>query len=150
MIEKQFIQDIVTENVLIVRSKCPMDSIVYDKDFEFYKRCISCEFMAVMTNESMQYACAWKEYITPFIRTSQETDDDDSYAMPTTDYVKVIKCYHCGAEISEHSGMSMLSFGNVLRCDKCKTPHFYLKSTGKPNFNPIFAIPFNTEKHNGK
>jgi len=135
-----FMQDIITEKVLMVRSKCPMNAWTHES-FEFYKKCISCDFMVVKTDQEYKCACAWKEYIAPWI--SNKMDDH-------ADYIKVFRCYHCNAKITKHSGASMLHIGDVLRCEKCNNPHYYLKSTGNPHYHPIFAVPYNTEIFNGK
>jgi len=103
--------------------------------------------MVVKTYEPMKYMCGWNEYITKFIKEKDFTESDNGDgSIPWSDYTKVIKCYHCDSEIVSHSGMSMFGYGDVLRCKKCGTVHFYLRNNGKPNYEPVFAVPMIIEK----
>jgi len=143
MHENIYKQDLVLEEVRIVRSTCPFSYTLYNKDFEYDKKCANCEFvkMGYSTNNVWEHFCTWKEYKTKLVEEKTDYDEDDgSGGMPSDTYIKGISCYSCSEKIIHTSGMSGMNHGDTLRCKRCGLRHTYLKWENK---NYIFAIPVN-------
>ncbi len=136
-------QPLQIELAKLVRNRCPFFHSINDSCFEFDKHCKSCEYLIIkgIDNTSQSFSCGWIRYHTEIVKkTSYEDDiiDDDSRAIPSTEYVKTINCYSCGDGMKHSSGFSLFSYGDRLICKKCKTSHRYIgTSAGKV----IFAVP---------
>ena len=160
MEEKIHKEQIKTELVTIVRSRCPFMRGLYNDNFEFDKRCRECEFLVTDTIEllptlrmktydtrlTVKNYCVWKEYETELIKKYSESDDDELYGeIPSDIYYKIINCYRCGENVVHTSGMSCFEPGDILECKSCKLKHRYIgyKDSGKPFTlgKYIFAIP---------
>ena len=127
------VRDIETEMIKIVRSKCPIAPLFYERDFEYEKKCARCEFLFA------PHRCGWDEYETKLVRKTSCTDDDELYGgMPTTDYSRYIKCMKCGAEIRFGNGFSWFGFSDKEACDECGTVHMYLEGSRD---GLLFAVP---------
>jgi len=141
-------ENLILEEVRLVRSTCPFKHILYNTDFEYDKECAKCKFvnMGYSTSNLWEHSCTWKEYETSLIEQSCIDDEDDgSGSIPFSNYCKSINCYRCGEKVTHHSGMSSISYGDNLTCKKCGLKHRYLKWKNDNNY--IFAIPINTERH---
>ena len=128
------IRDIETEMVEVVRSKCPIAQLFYERDFEFGNKCAKCEFLFE------PHRCGWDVYETKLVRKTSCTDDDDELhgGMPSTDYSRYIHCMKCGEEIRFGNGFSWFGFRDKERCKECGTVHMYL-SGGMSDL--VFAVP---------
>lgn len=128
------IRDIETEMVEVVRSKCPIAPLFYEKDFEYGKKCGNCDFLFE------PHRCGWDEYETKLVRKTSCTDDDDELygGMPSTDYSRYISCMRCGGEIVFSNGFSWFEFSDKECCPNCGTPHMYL---GGGTDGLVFAVP---------
>lgn len=127
------IRDIETETAEIVRSKCPIAPMFYDKDFEYDKNCKLCVFLFA------PHKCGWDEYETKLVRKESCTDDDDYYGgMPSTDYSRYIKCMKCGKDVIFSNGFSWFGFRDMEICDECGAIHMYLRG-GTDDL--VFAVP---------
>ena len=127
------VRDIETETVEIVRSKCPIAHMFYDKDFEYDKKCVPCIFLIE------PHKCGWDEYETKLVRKESCTDDDDgSGGMPSTDYSRYIKCMRCGEDIVFSNGFSWFGFRDTSVCNNCGITHMYIRG-GMDNL--VFAVP---------
>lgn len=127
------ISDIKTEVVEVVRSKCPIAPMFYERDFEYLKKCGKCDFLCA------PHKCGWDEYETKLYRKESYTDDDDGYGgMQSTDYSRYIKCCKCDNMIGFHSGFSWFGFRDKETCKKCGTVHMYI-SGGSDDL--LFAVP---------
>jgi len=141
-------QDLLIEEVKIVRSTCPFKHTLYNADFEYDKECATCRFLSMgySTYNVCEYFCTWKEYETPLIEQSCiDEEDDGSGGMPFSTYLKSISCYRCGKIVTHESGMSGMSHGDNLTCKKCDLKHRYLKWKNDNHY--VFAIPINTKRH---
>lgn len=127
------IRDIETEMVEVVRSKCPIAPLFEERDFEYNKKCATCDFLFE------PHRCGWDEYTTKLVRKSSWTDDEELYGgMPTTDYTRYIKCSKCGDEVVFGNGFSWFGFGDKETCEKCGTIHMYLRGSRD---SLVFAVP---------
>ena len=127
------VRNIETETVEIVRSKCPILPLFYNMDFEYDKKCKTCEFLFE------PHKCGWDEYETTLVMKRSCTDDDDySGGMPSTDYSRYIKCMKCGGSIVFSNGFSWFGFRDKEVCENCGTTHLYLRG-GTDNL--VFAVP---------
>lgn len=127
------VRDIETEMVEVVRSKCPIAPLFYDRDFEFDKKCAECDFLFE------PHRCGWDVYKTNLVRKTSCTDDDDGYGgMPSTDYSRYIKCCKCDDVIQFCSGFSWFNLREKETCEKCGTVHMYLEGSRD---GLLFAVP---------
>ena len=127
------VRDIETETVEIVRSSCPIAPLFHNKDFEYSKKCVNCEFLFE------PHRCGWDEYKTKLVSKNSYTDEDDgSGGMPSTDYSRKISCAVCSGDIVFSNGYSWFVFGDSKYCPDCGTYHMYL---GGSLDDLMFAIP---------
>lgn len=128
------LRDIEVETVEVVRSKCPIAQLFYERNFEYLKKCGRCDFLFA------PHKCGWDVYVTKLVRKTSCTDDDDELygGMPSTDYSRYISCMKCGAEIRFGNGFSWFGFRDKEYCPKCGTAHMYLEG-GRDDL--VFAVP---------
>lgn len=125
---------LITETVRIVRTECPIAYVVFNRNFEFDKKCKDCDWCI----EDIK--CGWYIYKTNIVKEHVIHDEDDGTgAMPFDDYYKYIKCYNSGSEIKHHSGYSWFTFGDIIKCKECNTTYMYL---GSGDDGLKFGIPY--------